>query len=706
MTDYTYSTGNPIGSTDVRDGVDNLKSFDVLLNSTDDAYQDRLGNTVPTAAGAIKALGPVVTTWTFTTGGTLTYPNEAALNPVDGNYYGWTGDFPKVVAPGTDPTLPGSGYVPRTDVVLRDQLPYVIYSATGIADAAGVFAAAAAATAANKMLAIHGIANIESAITIDAPIFDTKQQIFTPTSAVTITSGYTRPEWFGDHEGSIDKAIRALPNPEGGIVKLESRAYKRNGYLYNSGNYMDRPNIKIIGSKMPCLSFDAKSLTDGSVIQGPFLVFADNFQCEDVGFDSGKNYIDTYHGGVGGSIIGEGLILTYPTDAIKTASPTKRTAKLKNVIGLCESPTSLTHAVIVGEGYVDVSCEGDVVGVYGVHGVVVKCAGVTAETFKAYANSSEGVIIKSDAQASAKANNIDIGKVITSTSLPIGVSASAVTAAGIAGAGVQLMSVGANPIDKVNIGLLDSSGAKRPIEYLFGGAADMRSIHIGKAIVDCYGAASSPSGVFCDQRTSGGKLLNCGITDLEVRNAQVGVQVFNNAHSDKSNFTIGKLSAINCSSATDIGLETRLTIDVVNTENCTGGVFNLSGNVSPRIGVINKDSATGAIITGTLVPALSSGWDTYQGGTPFSVIPSGYGVTLIGLIKPTGSSQTVATLPSWARPASNKRFIVNGSNGSVISAVSVTVDTSGFITVNEIGGGVANCSAWLSLDGIKYQFNA
>jgi len=104
MTDYTYNTGNPIGSTDVRDGVDNLKSFDVLLNSTDDTYQDRLGNTVPTAAGAIKRLGPVVTAWTFTTGGTLNYPNEAALNPADGNYYGWTVEFPHVVTPGTDPT--------------------------------------------------------------------------------------------------------------------------------------------------------------------------------------------------------------------------------------------------------------------------------------------------------------------------------------------------------------------------------------------------------------------------------------------------------------------------------------------------------------------------------------------------------------------------------------------------------------------------
>ena len=56
-TEYKYNTRNPIGSTDVRGGVDNLKSFDVLLNSSADTYQDRLGNTVPTAAGAIKRLG-------------------------------------------------------------------------------------------------------------------------------------------------------------------------------------------------------------------------------------------------------------------------------------------------------------------------------------------------------------------------------------------------------------------------------------------------------------------------------------------------------------------------------------------------------------------------------------------------------------------------------------------------------------------------
>ncbi len=80
------------------------------MNAPEDEYNQRDGVISPTVRGAIKALGPAVTTWTFTTGGTLNYPNEAALNPADGNYYGWTGALPNVVAPGADPTLPGSGY--------------------------------------------------------------------------------------------------------------------------------------------------------------------------------------------------------------------------------------------------------------------------------------------------------------------------------------------------------------------------------------------------------------------------------------------------------------------------------------------------------------------------------------------------------------------------------------------------------------------
>lgn len=58
----------------------------------------------------------------FETGGTLSSATDVLLHNVTAKAYAWTGAFPHVVAPGTDPALPGSGYVPRTDVVLRSEL--------------------------------------------------------------------------------------------------------------------------------------------------------------------------------------------------------------------------------------------------------------------------------------------------------------------------------------------------------------------------------------------------------------------------------------------------------------------------------------------------------------------------------------------------------------------------------------------------------
>ena len=58
----------------------------------------------------------------FETGGTLSSATDVLLHNVTAKAYAWTGAFPHVIVPGTNPTAVGSGYVPRTDVVLRDEL--------------------------------------------------------------------------------------------------------------------------------------------------------------------------------------------------------------------------------------------------------------------------------------------------------------------------------------------------------------------------------------------------------------------------------------------------------------------------------------------------------------------------------------------------------------------------------------------------------
>ena len=100
-------------------------SVDPVTGAPIDEHVNRVGGTDYTFKGLLGALGPVVMPWTSITGGTLTQPNQAFLHPANGNYYSWAGAYPVggyVVAPGADPTLPGSGYVPRIDVLLRGDL--------------------------------------------------------------------------------------------------------------------------------------------------------------------------------------------------------------------------------------------------------------------------------------------------------------------------------------------------------------------------------------------------------------------------------------------------------------------------------------------------------------------------------------------------------------------------------------------------------
>lgn len=60
----------------------------------------------------------------FETGGTLNSATDVLLLNATAKAYAWTGAYPKVVAPGTDPTVV-AGYVPRKDVVLRSDLASV-----------------------------------------------------------------------------------------------------------------------------------------------------------------------------------------------------------------------------------------------------------------------------------------------------------------------------------------------------------------------------------------------------------------------------------------------------------------------------------------------------------------------------------------------------------------------------------------------------
>lgn len=166
----TYNTGNPIGSTDARDRLDNSENMDILENSTTlNAHPDRLGTMRKTRKGMelehdnqisaheaehdaqisaheaehdnqmqsfendfdSRLAGMAFTrVGTFTTGATLTDMRQTLLWELsqggDGREYGWTGSFlpaGKVVTAGSSPTPVSAGnWVDRTEDRLRSDL--------------------------------------------------------------------------------------------------------------------------------------------------------------------------------------------------------------------------------------------------------------------------------------------------------------------------------------------------------------------------------------------------------------------------------------------------------------------------------------------------------------------------------------------------------------------------------------------------------
>lgn len=161
----TYNTGNPIGSTDARDRLDNSENMDILENSTTlNEHPDRLGTMRKTRKGMelehdnqisaheaehdnqmqsfeddfdSRLAGMAFTrVGTFTTGATLTDMRQTLLWEVsqggDGYEYGWSGAFSKVVPPSSTPATSGGvgagAWIDRTQDTLRSELQNFIDS--------------------------------------------------------------------------------------------------------------------------------------------------------------------------------------------------------------------------------------------------------------------------------------------------------------------------------------------------------------------------------------------------------------------------------------------------------------------------------------------------------------------------------------------------------------------------------------------------
>lgn len=141
-----YNTGNPIESTDVRDMSDNAKNLDLFSNSSELSFDDRLGIERKTIHGMNSEFDGMIVgmnsefdakilnmgftrVGTFLSGATLTNPRQTLLwdtaDGGDGQEYGWSGTFPKIVPPSSTPSSTGGiavgAWMSRFDPALRVQ---------------------------------------------------------------------------------------------------------------------------------------------------------------------------------------------------------------------------------------------------------------------------------------------------------------------------------------------------------------------------------------------------------------------------------------------------------------------------------------------------------------------------------------------------------------------------------------------------------
>ncbi|URI08773.1 hypothetical protein MW290_24665 [Aquincola tertiaricarbonis] len=642
----TIPTNKPVPSSDPRDLLFNAEKLDEVVSSSADTYTDRFGVLRRTLAG-IKNL----------------------------------------VVQAIDIVLAGAGYV-----------GYTVVTGDGVADNSTDIAAA---DLLGRPIMFSGLIVVASPTTITSPIVDTSRQIFVEGAQVTIANGRpVRPEWFGSDAAALDRAARSLSG--GGTVQLSAASYGPCGHTYGasgagSGKYLGIDNLRIVGAGMPRLSDDCKSLVGGSIIKGTFWLYANNIELRDVGVDCGLTVTDAlYAGGPA-----DALMISYPDTDAKAAAALRRGVKLHNVIGLARSPDALCHAVIAGEGVVEVVTSGDVVGCMGLHGVVIKASSIRADQLTAYCNNGEGVIIKSDAQATAVSSDVQIDRVTVRGEGPFRASPHAVATAGDS---LQFFALG-GAIDKVQIGEAILSGHPKGLRALFGGNYTIRGVRIGRLSIDQYSVSGTRQAI--DISASGSQYVRgWSIGSIEARNTDVGLLTdFVQDSNTQNHVSIGHLEVTNATRAADVGSQSYVNIGAVVANGCSDAVYKITGSPLLKVGTLSKDVATPAVYStsgGGLVPALSNGWTVVAGGDAFGVDLLGGKVSLRGLVKP-GTGSTLTTLPRWAWPPAAKRLSARGRAGSAEASVPLLISTAGVVSVNEAAGGTANCTDWLSLAGIEYD---
>lgn len=490
-------------------------------------------------------------------------------------------------------------------------------------------------------------------------------------------------------------AIYALPD-SGGVVEIPIGRFRSGLWGYHT-TYMGRDNITLRGRKKPNFSLNCDRLEGGSIIEGRFNAFANNFHVENLGFDAGKFVCDRDYPGFDTRSAnhpnGEGW------DAFAFAQPNtdapfqpRRGFKARNLIGLNHDSLSYGHAVLI-EAVNGGVLEGEVSGMYGIHGSVIKSQNIVGEYFSGYGATSDHVIIKSDSYAVG--GNISIDTVEGDVAPPGTTPWSAPPTADFG----LFLNPATYDLGSVRIGKLRMKGAKALLRSM--GTIPTRNldnVQIDSFEGDGLGTSSSIGMLFSDaifNRIRIGKAVITNVNDGIAYKQAVGF-------SDDA-LEIGSLTMANVTlrgvQALGFG---RIIVGSLRMQNVATG-YVIENTARVLVGIENLINV--GVKFGLNPPSLTAGWQQIPGFDTFAVTFHNYGVTLQGALSPTGTpSPNVINLPLYLQPSEAILTSASSRNAANVDR-SVFVSLGGGNNVLKIndGAGIVGAENFLSLHGISYR---
>lgn len=557
----------------------------------------------------------------------------------------------------------------------------------------------------NKLVAMDNNGNPIMVLPESGSAADVLIELAKPTGAGRIgtTAGTTVQEELDKMKGivtvniadypDLKAAIAALPSTGGTVLVPRGNFYA--GVWDAASNYMDKPNVHIKGVQKPSLNADASALVGGSVIEGRFNVFADNFSVSDIGFDMGKSVCDARYPGLNPATdyLRGG---TWDAFAHGQPSQTSPLADRKNfyavnVIGLMYNSQAVGHGILlegINGGFVD-----NITGIYGVHGVVFKVQNMKAGVVEGHMTSVDGVIIKSDTYANG--GDIQIGSIATYRFAP---NCAPHTTPATSMAGLYLNPETENFSGPVQIGRISVRDAQYGV---LGGNANSgkvgADVSIGELNVDGI-SGNTDNAFFC---ANFGTFPRMHIGNINATNVKNFIYAKYNDASSTGNaqLTIGSAKLTICESTAIVAAGyMKLSIGTLEVFGALTAYY-IENTARVDVG---KETFTGITTKwGLNPPIVGTGWSNFgSGNSSLEIFYNGYRVNLKGLIGASGAGGLIMTLPAYLRPKESLRFIAYKNTGTRTFCL-VGVSSDGLVTVDD--GTAPADGTYISLDGIGWE---